>query len=412
MYNLILIDDEILTLNMLKNYINWTDYNFNLVGCFSSALDALEYANNNPVHAVITDINIPDMDGLEFTAKLKEIFPHIAVGFISAHRNFEYALTAANMDCCGYILKPILRKDLCTLCEKLNKYAEGNSPISVSSVQSTNNDRLTFEGFEMQLKCQSILSDILYSNLIDEFEINQKFQSAGIDILCECYSCIMEINIPNFNSYVTNVWKHTSIVLYNSICNLVSYNSVGVHTLPIAYYKNKFLVIAVAKKGFNHIFREKSTQIADTITQNLRDILKLNVDISSTDIFDNLKEISAFLQNNDLNFTDDDSLVKKIITYTNENYANIISIHEIAEYFHFSPIYFGRYFQKKTNKSFKSYLNELKVEKAKELLINSNMKITSLAFSLGFKNESYFYTVFKNITGKTPNQYRNENNIL
>lgn len=413
MYNLILIDDEILTLNMLKNYINWSDYDFNLVGCFSSALAALEYVKKNPVHAVITDINIPDMDGLELITKLKESFPNIAVGFISAHRKFDYALTAANMDCCGYILKPILRKDLCTLCEKLNKYAEESNRISsVSSVQSMNKDNFTFESFEMQFKCQQILSDILYGVLIDEFEIDKNFQSIGIDIRCECYSCIMEITIPDFNNYATNIWKHSSILLYNAIGNLSSYNATGIHTLPIAYYKDKFLIIMIAKNGFNHIFREKSVQITAMIVQNLRNILQLNVDISSSDVFDNLKGITTFLQEDYLIYQDNDSLIQRIISYTKENYANITSIHEVAEYFHFSPIYFGRCFQKKTNKSFKSYLNELKVEKAKELLVDSNMKIASIAFSLGFKNESYFYTVFKNITGKTPNQYRYETNIL
>lgn len=412
MYNLIIIDDEILTLNMLKNYIAWSNYNFNLVESFSSVADALEYVKNNSVHAVITDINIPDMNGIELARKVKEIQPDMAIGFISAHRNFDYALTAANMDCCGYILKPIIKKDLCLLCQNLNKHIEKSERNSVISPSASDNfGNLKIESFEIQLKCQSILSDILYGNLTNDAEIDQKFRDIDIDILCECRSSIIEIDITDFQSYVANVWKHTTILLYNSICNLVSYTGASICTFPLAYYNDKLLVIAVAKKGCNRYFEENSAQITATIVQNLSSILKLDIAISSTNVFDNLKEISAFAQKNDLDFIGNDSLFNKIISYTNENYASITSINEIAEHFHFSPIYFGRYFQKNACKSYKTYLNELKIEKAKELLISSDMKISTIAFKLGFKNESYFYTVFKNITDTTPTQFKKANNI-
>lgn len=410
MYNLIIIDDEALALNMLKNYINWNDYNFNLVQCFSSAADALEYTDNNLVHAVITDICIPDMDGIELAKQIRDRHPNIAIGFISAHRNFDYALTVANMGCCGYILKPIIRKELIALCEKFNEYInKANSDKQHSVVY---ND-LKFESAEIQLKCQSILSDILYGTLTDQKIIDKKFRFANIDINCECRSSIIAIRFTDFQDYTANVWKHDLVLLYNSISTLVSYNNTSIKTLPLAYYKNKLLVLAVAKKGYNHIFCEKLTQVTDIIVQNLNNILNISqLDIRQTDIFNNLTEISNFTKTeNNLNFISDNSLINEIIEYTNENYASITSINAVANHFHFSPIYFGRYFQKSTNKSFKVYLNELKIKKAKDLLRNTDMKIARIALELGFKNESYFYTVFKNATGITPKQFRQNENI-
>lgn len=404
-YNLIIVDDEILTINMLKNYIDWSEYNFKLCGCFSRGGDALEYVRDNTVHAIITDICIPDMDGLELAASCKKINPGIAVGFISSHRNFEYAFTAANMDTCGYILKPIIRKELCTLCEKLNEYVK-NSFYSVGSIDTFNS--LKFENLQTQLKCQEILSDILCSNLTDPEEINREFRMANIDISSELPCSIVEIELLDFQSYINEVWKHDSILLYNSISTLAAYNNGSIRTLPLTYFENKILVIAFPKNGSEHIFSKKLIQITEIIKENLINILKLSrINISITHRFNSLSELAGFsLFESDTAFEPDNSLIEEVLAYINENYANITSINSVADFVHFSPVYFGRYFAKIMNKPFKTYLNELKIEKAKELLRDSNIKTTAIATMLGFKNESYFYTVFKDITKQTPTQFR------
>lgn len=410
MYNLIVVDDETLTINMLKNYIDWNRYNFNLVQCFSTASEALLYTETNPVHAVITDICMPDMDGIELAKKIREKHPDMAIGFISAHRNFDYALTVANMGFCGYILKPIIKKELCSLCEKLEEYVKNHI---TENQRDIGYNTLKFESAETQLKCQEIVSDILYKTLTDCQKIDAKFRELNIDIAVNCKSAIMDINLTDFQNYLSNTWKHSSLLLYNALSTLVSYNNTGIITLPLAYYKDKLLVLAVAKKGYNHTFCEELKQVTDVIVQNLNNILNISqIDIFVTDVFDNLTEISDFTKpGNKINFVSNDSLIKEIIAYTDENYASITSINAVAEHFHFSPVYFGRYFQKRTNKSFKAYLNGLKITKAKDLLRNTDMKISGIAGLLGFKNESYFYTVFKNTTGVTPNQYRETDNI-
>lgn len=404
MYNLILVDDEILTLNMLKNYVCWSDYGFSLAGCFSSGVSALEYVKNNPVHAIITDICIPDMDGIELVQSCKKFAPDIAIGFISSHRNFDYAYAVSNMNSCGYILKPIIKKEFLELCQKLSERIK--STRTGNRLENYNN--LKFENLQTQLKCQEILSDIMCGNLVGAEEIDRKFLSEGIDISNEEPSCIIEIALPDFREYMKNTWKHDSVLLYNSIGTLVSYNNGSIRTLPLAWFENKILVIAFSKKGNEEIFEKKLTQVVEIIKENLISILKLSqIEIDATRFFNKLSELADFaLFEQEESFAQDNSLISDALDYIHDNYADINSINSVADYVHFSPVYFGRYFAKKMNKSFKTYLNELKIEKAKELLKNSDIKTTAIAAMLGFNNESYFYTVFKDITKLTPTQYR------
>ena len=56
--------------------------------------------------------------------------------------------------------------------------------------------------------------------------------------------------------------------------------------------------------------------------------------------------------------------------------------------------------------TFSSYLNMLRIEKAKELLLKSDMSITVIAFDIGYNDSNYFSTVFKNIEGISPREYR------
>jgi len=70
--------------------------------------------------------------------------------------------------------------------------------------------------------------------------------------------------------------------------------------------------------------------------------------------------------------------------------------------------YFCSIFKKETGLTFINYLNSYKIEKSKELLKNTNLSLLDIALSVGFNNQSYYSTVFKKITCKTPLEFREE----
>lgn len=68
--------------------------------------------------------------------------------------------------------------------------------------------------------------------------------------------------------------------------------------------------------------------------------------------------------------------------------------------------YFCRYFKRLTGKTITTYLNEIRIDKAAELLVSSDEKSIEIAGACGFENIGYFNKRFKNLKGSTPSKYR------
>lgn len=102
--------------------------------------------------------------------------------------------------------------------------------------------------------------------------------------------------------------------------------------------------------------------------------------------------------------------IKKSIFFINANYANPIELKNIADYVGINKSYFCTLFKQETRKTCSQYLNEVRIEKSKELLKKNNTSILDVAFAVGFNNQNYFNMTFKKLTKLTPLQFRNECN--
>ncbi len=98
--------------------------------------------------------------------------------------------------------------------------------------------------------------------------------------------------------------------------------------------------------------------------------------------------------------------IQKAINYIREHCQEEISLTSVADYVRLNPTYFSRLFKEETGCSFVEYLKKLRIEKAKELLRTSNLKIYEICEALGYQSVQYFSTLFKNMVGVTPQEYR------
>lgn len=102
----------------------------------------------------------------------------------------------------------------------------------------------------------------------------------------------------------------------------------------------------------------------------------------------------------------DSPCINRAIEYIHENYANNISIEDIADMLNINKCYFCSTFKKETGFTFINYLNNYKIEKSKELLKDPNLSLLDISVAVGFNNQSYYSTVFKKISGQTPLEFR------
>ena len=102
------------------------------------------------------------------------------------------------------------------------------------------------------------------------------------------------------------------------------------------------------------------------------------------------------------------TLIERIHGYIHEHYQEEIGRNEIGAEFHLVPEYLARLYKRKTGKNLKDYINEYRIEQAKFLLKTSEMLVSDIASEVGIDNFSYFSTLFKRSTGRSPNEYRRQ----
>lgn len=100
-------------------------------------------------------------------------------------------------------------------------------------------------------------------------------------------------------------------------------------------------------------------------------------------------------------------VIREILSNIQKNYKEEFSLKVLSYKYHMNTSYLGQIFQKEVGCSFNQYLSNIKNEKAKELILNTNMKINDIAREVGYPDTSYFYRKFKQCYGVSPASLRN-----
>lgn len=111
-----------------------------------------------------------------------------------------------------------------------------------------------------------------------------------------------------------------------------------------------------------------------------------------------------YLEN--FNYNTTDSVIVKVIAYIKSNYQQDLKLETLGDMFNCNSAYLGKKFKKYTGVQFNTYLDNLRIEEAKEKIINSNLKIYQISKLVGYTNTDYFFMKFKKNTGLTPKEYK------
>lgn len=118
-----------------------------------------------------------------------------------------------------------------------------------------------------------------------------------------------------------------------------------------------------------------------------------------------IEEIFYDLEN-DKRLLHERKIIQSVLNYIEKNYQNGVTLEEAAAHVHLSPFYLSKLFKKELKVNFVSYVTERKIEKAKELLENTDLPILNIALELNYKEANYFSKVFRKVTGMSPSEYR------
>jgi YesN/AraC family two-component response regulator len=195
MYQLLLVDDERLEKEGIRDLLSWMDLDVEVAGEASSGKKALELAERLEPDIVMTDIKMPGMSGIELASQVKTMLPDVKIIFITGYQDFEYAKDAISLGAYGYILKPVDEEELYAVMKKaINQFeSERHSMEEKQALTRQIEESLPF-----------LQQQILRSLFLDSADLTNEFlaqiEKSGIFSKGKSYRVIV-MSLDNFPIY-------------------------------------------------------------------------------------------------------------------------------------------------------------------------------------------------------------------
>ncbi len=172
-------------------------------------------------------------------------------------------------------------------------------------------------------------------------------------------------------------------------------------------------IVDIAKNTYDITFYNSDVEIMNLLphpTLGGEQLIKNFLETLLIDVMRSLTETEygndVFLKEKDIN----DKLSEEIIKILKDNIGGRLTIEDISKKISYSKAYIFRQFKASTGKSVIEYYQDIKIKKAKEYLIQSNLSVKEISTRLGFDTPNYFTKTFKKLTGKTPLEYKKRTN--
>ncbi|MDO5410547.1 MAG: response regulator [Lachnospiraceae bacterium] len=501
MKKVMLVEDEELILQGIRNIIDWEELGLSVVHMAHHGEEALSLWKKEPVDIIVTDLEMPVMGGLELLRTIRQEDERVKFIILTGYDEFAYAREAIRLEVENYLLKPIDEEELIAqLKETIQKLDE----IDKAKHQYTNqkNNWLQFLSGKLrepekeeiiELLEHSVDSPLSYAAII-KLNLESMKDIKLTDVLVKIREekeklIVLHLDVESMFIMWSGerISQQEALEYFKGLQDRLE-SSLGVMTfitlgtpchsfrdLPACYKSAKKLQKYLILEGYgscldqNSFRRRKTKDIAvdsvylrklvlkkdrtgvidylsdlflnnigedsdvDALYQvaikiamilqeikeeykleesgNLQALTELIESIYQAETVFGLKaiftseidEIINNLHEEDSHYT---PVVKQIIHEVMKNYKDDMNLKTLAYKYHMNASYLGQIFQKEVGVSFASYLSSTKMGIAKDLILNTNMKINDIAREVGYPDTSYFYRKFKQCFGVSPASLR------
>lgn len=199
---------------------------------------------------------------------------------------------------------------------------------------------------------------------------------------------------------ITNGNRDTSEQLLNELLGYLFFSSADENTL---HSRMTELLVVMARAAL--YCGTNGEQVFEICHKGMRQLQRLSAkeDMAKllTNSLDQLIELVYHLMD-----TKHKNIIHRSIDYMRRNCGQKLTLQEVAQYAGYSPSYFSKLFRTELGCTFQTFLNQLRVDKSKALLLSTTISSAEISGLVGFEDQSYFCKVFKQFNGVTPDQYR------
>ncbi|MBO2942416.1 response regulator [Paenibacillus sp. F411] len=352
-----IVDDELLIRQGLSKKVSSFHNNFLLVGSSENGEEAMRFLSSYHVDICITDISMPVMDGLKLIQEIKNTFSWMECIIISSYDEFAYAKQAIQLGAKDYILKPI---DTDILKDSL-----------LQAVETIERDRHN----------QAV--EILMRNIPHSRDMHQRWVNLIRSVQFETLPLLVVDTLDLLENWIGSRYyllKPLSMAWLQYILEDLKDNRV---TLNL-------------KEGTDWVLGDEPILHSEA-RRYFRLCAVRRLEEGAHLLFDAMKNV--------MNQTNR-RVIEQVKHYIQTHYAEKVSLQELAEQVAMSRTYLANYFKQETGMTIWSYLIEVRMQKARELLLNSSLKGYEIALQIGYENGTHFSQLFKEYYGLSPIEYK------
>ncbi len=216
-YQLLIVDDEYEIRTGLANYIPWNTIGFTVAGQCQNGKEALDFIASHKVHAVLCDIRMPIMDGLELARELRSQKSSVKFVFLTGYKDFEYIQQALRYRAFDYVLKPSKFEQISEIfgkiCHELDREYGVDSLVKKEPADIINTIKKIVKEHLADVTLESVAKKI-YMN---PFYISKLFkQKTGINFTDYVTDCRMKKAADLLNDYNYRIYDISEIVGYSN----------------------------------------------------------------------------------------------------------------------------------------------------------------------------------------------------
>ncbi|QGQ94323.1 response regulator [Paenibacillus psychroresistens] len=200
---IMIVDDEEIILQRLVHLREWGDIGCEIVGEASNGADALSAISKCKPDLIISDIRMPDMDGIELAERVRRKYPLIRVIFLTAYSDFNYAQQAVKLGVVDFITKPVNVNELMDAVELIKPHKDDEEHEKSSFQEKTIQLMLSSESNPQEQKNWLIKHDLMNRNVIVlSIEVD------NIDLLYSMGKSFSPLNLRNTVNYTLNFYPY------------------------------------------------------------------------------------------------------------------------------------------------------------------------------------------------------------
>ena len=412
MLRLMIVDDDEILRDGLVHNICWNEKNIEVVGTARNGKEAVEKIPVLEPNLILSDVQMPFMDGLELAEYVSKTYPNIKLILLTAFEIFEYAQRALRYGVTSYILKY----------ESNDKILDEVATAAEKYVRESESRKLVQEG-KRQMKYE-LIRDLCWKEL-NQVEIHKRMQLCewaednaeyGI-LLCHVSNDETEKTL-NYLNRIRKISEQIKRILMEYVQEIYTFSDEHYTILLTKQDKNLEWSTALNKLEEKICLWEKEDQMGilcgtDQPAEELKDIHERYSHSKET----LEKEMLLVRSENSPRIImygtsrhgqgQGAEIIERIKNTIDRHYSDEkLSLSMIAEEVFLSSNYISSLFKKQEQMTISDYIMQVRISKAKKLLSSTNYKTYEIANMVGYTNSQYFSVLFKRITGYSPTEYK------